>query len=120
MKIAVNPESVQEEINHIESLKNQVENDNMQNKIMETFVDKIVEANPKFESVVTILAYILIFLKKKFIRFNSLIQEEGFSATRLKSRQMLYRLAKPSLEQIKSLEKQFNIRMDDNGTFLLT
>ena len=120
LKIAVNPESVQEEINHIESLKNQVENDNMQNKIMETFVDKIVEANPKFESVVTILAYILIFLKKKFKRFNSLIQEEGFSATRLKSRQMLYRLAKPSLEQIKSLEKQFNIRMDDNGTFLLT
>merc|ERR1711994_775732 len=120
LKITVNPESVQEEINFIESLKNQVENDNMQNKVIDNFVDKIVEANPKFESVVTILAYILIFLKKKFKKFNSLIQDEGFSATRFKSRQMLYRLSKPSLEQIKSLEKQFNIRKDDNGTFLLT
>ena len=109
LKITIN----HEETMYIEGLRSQVEEDNM----TENFITKLIEIK-SFESVVNILTMILLFLKRKIKSYK--IELDDLASVRRRSKQILYRLARPDKEKIKSIQSQFDIREDENGTYLLT
>ena len=109
LKITIN----HEETMYIEGLRSQVEEDNM----TENFITKLIEVK-NFESVVNILTIILLFLKRKIKSYK--IELDDLASVRRRSKQILYRLARPDKEKIKSIQSQFDIREDENGTYLLT
>ena len=109
LKITIN----HEETMYIEGLRSQVEEDNM----TENFITKLIEVK-KFESVVNILTIILLFLKRKIKSYK--IELDDLASVRRRSKQILYGLARPDKEKIKSIQSQFDIREDENGTYLLT
>ena len=109
LKITIN----HEETMYIEGLRSQVEEDNM----TENFITKLIEVK-NFESVVNILTMILLFLKRKIKSYK--IELDDLASVRRRSKQILYRLARPDKEKIKSIQSQFDIREDENGTYLLT
>ena len=109
LKITIN----HEETMYIEGLRSQVEEDNM----TENFITKLIEIK-SFESVVNILTMILLFLKRKIKSYKT--ELDDLASVRRRSKQILYRLARPDKEKIKSIQSQFDIREDENGTYLLT
>ena len=109
LKITIN----HEETMYIEGLRSQVEEDNM----TENFITKLIEIK-SFESVVNILTIILLFLKRKIKSYKT--ELDDLASVRRRSKQILYRLARPDKEKIKSIQSQFDIREDENGTYLLT
>ena len=109
LKITIN----HEETMYIEGLRSQVEEDNM----TENFITKLIEIK-SFESVVNILTMILLFLKRKIKSYK--IELDDLASVRRRSKQILYGLARPDKEKIKSIQSQFDIREDENGTYLLT
>ena len=109
LKITIN----HEETMYIEGLRSQVEEDNM----TENFITKLIEVK-NFESVVNILTIILLFLKRKIKSYK--IELDDLASVRRRSKQILYGLARPDKEKIKSIQSQFDIREDENGTYLLT
>ena len=109
LKITIN----HEETMYIEGLRSQVEEDNM----TENFITKLIEVK-NFESVVNILTMILLFLKRKIKSYK--IELDDLASVRRRSKQILYGLARPDKEKIKSIQSQFDIREDENGTYLLT
>ena len=58
------------------------------------------------------------FLKRKIKSYK--IELDDLASVRRRSKQILYGLARPNKEKIKSIQSQFDIREDENGTYLLT
>ena len=86
------------------------ENTTLKTEIEISFLDNLLERK-SWESVITILSYVLIFGKLK---------ASGFSTARTKAKTILYKLAQPSNDQVKSVSASFQVRQNEDGTFLLT